>query len=168
MSRTSADSLSVTEEFVVVTPTDDKVKNPSQGSGNGDTGLKITGNGNMEDLKQHLDEVLSDDNADQSDQSPSSPYHPLKQMPPMSMTNSDVAVNEEGTVAYNMQISTGSSESYEMTPSLGERVLSGHVGSVPPQSPTGDKQPDPWVPRTKPYSKGKLRTCHSTSGNERN
>ncbi len=166
VSRTSVDSLSVAEEFVVVTPTDDKVKT-SQSSNGSETGLKITGNGNMDDLKQHLDEVLSD--ADQSDQSPSTPDHPLKQLPPsadeidhplkltppvMSVTNPDVAVNAEGTVAYNMQVSTGSCGSFEM-PSLGERVLSGHVGSSQGHSPVEEGQPDPWVKRKSPYASSK-------------
>lgn len=160
VSRTSVDSLSVAEEFVVVTPTDDKARNssPTSSSSNGgETGLKITGNGNMEDLKQNLDEVLSDDNT--SDQSPMTPNDPLctKTTPPISLTNPDGVVSDHSTVAYNMQVSTGSSsESYDICsdmhmPVLGERVMSGHVGSAQGQfqDDGGDDvgKEDPWVPR---------------------
>ncbi|XP_033643488.1 rab GTPase-activating protein 1-like isoform X1 [Asterias rubens] len=68
VSRSSADSLSVTEEFVVVTPNSEKTPEPSQDNVSTtsaeSTGLKIVGNGNMEDLKQHLDEVLGGDQHD--------------------------------------------------------------------------------------------------------
>ncbi|XP_038046522.1 rab GTPase-activating protein 1-like isoform X2 [Patiria miniata] len=68
VSRSSADSLSVTDEFVVVTPNSEKASEPAQDNisttSAESTGLKIIGNGNMDDLKQHLDEVLGGDQSD--------------------------------------------------------------------------------------------------------
>ncbi|XP_022084220.1 rab GTPase-activating protein 1-like isoform X2 [Acanthaster planci] len=68
VSRSSADSLSVTDEFVVVTPNSEKAAEPAPDNVSTASaesmGLKIVGNGNMEDLKQHLDEMLSGDQSD--------------------------------------------------------------------------------------------------------
>ncbi|XP_063966499.1 rab GTPase-activating protein 1-like isoform X2 [Lytechinus pictus] len=71
VSRSSMDSLSVADEYVVVTPSEEKA-----GSANGalaaqqevtsvsstgsDTGLRIAGNGNMDQLKHNLEEVLEE------------------------------------------------------------------------------------------------------------
>ncbi|XP_077987188.1 rab GTPase-activating protein 1-like [Glandiceps talaboti] len=68
VSRSSTDSLSTTEEYVLVSPSEGATHSgDGNGSGSGslktvkeETGLKIAGNGNMEELKHNLEEVLKD------------------------------------------------------------------------------------------------------------
>ena len=138
VSRSSADSLSVTEEFVVVTPNSEKTPEPSQDNVSTtsaeSTGLKIVGNGNMEDLKQHLDEVLG---GDQHDGKAPSDGHDEGVSGWETPTNNDKSrfrsVSEPVYSANNPSHRVGgdSPTSFQQISSqdLGERILSGHVDS---------------------------------------
>ncbi|XP_006821999.1 rab GTPase-activating protein 1-like, partial [Saccoglossus kowalevskii] len=58
VSRSSSDSISTTDEYVLVSPSEATDNTPLKAVK--EEGLKIAGNGNMDELKHTLEEVLSD------------------------------------------------------------------------------------------------------------
>ena len=165
VSRSSADSLSVTDEFVVVTPNSEKAVEPSQDSlsttSTESTGLKIVGNGNMEDLKQHLDEVLGGDQNDGKAPSDASDEEGNGWETPTNNDKLRIRSSSEPVYSANNpshQLGSGSPTSYrQQSQDLGERILSGHVDSskVREQGSARDEHEDegrfdPWELRSSP------------------
>lgn len=143
--KVSQDSLSVTDEFVVVSPSEgpsEMANSGGAGSVRSEEGLKIAGNGNLEELQHHLEEVLDEqtgsDRGDTSTEATSS-------------TESFVSSSKTDT-------SEGEAGQQPLSPSrlqmktLEQKVLNSHVHLDSPQddgpSPPPNVTSDPWEPRS--------------------
>ncbi|XP_030853715.1 rab GTPase-activating protein 1 [Strongylocentrotus purpuratus] len=152
VSRSSMDSLSVADEYVVVTPSEEKAGSTngalaaqqqevtsvsSSGSGT-DTGLRIAGNGNMDQLKHNLEEVLEEHLGGIA--------KTTRMVPPsikLNLVSSGVGHQVDGPGNDDL----GSPQSpQEKIDDIGDMVMSGHVDSASPKDE--DSQEDPWVPRS--------------------
>ncbi|XP_071500204.1 rab GTPase-activating protein 1-like [Diadema antillarum] len=145
VSRSSMDSLSVTDEFVVVTPSEDKSpeSNPAQqesASIGSDTGLRIAGNGNMDELKSNLEEVLEEHLGGIATNTKVPPPSIKLNLAPAGTGQGDGSSGELGSPQ----------SPQEKIEDIGEMVMSGHVDSATPKD--GSKQADPWVPMSNPAS----------------
>lgn len=166
VSRSSMDSLSVADEYVVVTPSEEKAGSTngalaaqqqevtsvsSSGSGS-DTGLRIAGNGNMDQLKHNLEEVLEEHLGGIA--------KTTRMVPPsikLNLVSSGVGHQVDGPGNDDL----GSPQSpQEKIDDIGDMVMSGHVDSASPKDE--DSQEDPWVPRSSKSSNGHV-CCIATT-----
>ncbi|XP_071820246.1 rab GTPase-activating protein 1-like isoform X2 [Apostichopus japonicus] len=143
--KVSQDSLSVTDEFVVVSPSEgpsEMANSGGAGSVRSEEGLKIAGNGNMEELQHHLEEVLDEqtgsDRGDTSTEATSSTE---------SFVSSSKTDTSEGEAGHQPL-----SPSRLQMKTLEQKVLNSHVHLDSPQddgpSPPPNVTSDPWEPRS--------------------
>lgn len=148
--KVSQDSLSVTDEFVLVPPSEgpsDMASSGGAGSVRSEEGLKIAGNGNMEELQHHLEEVLDERTASEVDDSCTDTVS----------SNGSYASSSSSSSYSKTDPSDGEQDPQQLSPSrqqmqnLESKVLNSHVHLDSPEGeePSQGSNSDPWEPRSK-------------------